>query len=131
MSLNERTGWRDEELSRRHRTWGYDLPAVDLDFVLLEYDHSVPVALIEHKHELAAPVDFNSPNIAALRSLADGARLKAFVVRYGASLDWYRVRPLNEQAKVIVPDEVRLNEAEYVRFLYRLRGRECPPAWNT
>ena len=31
----ERTGWRDEKLSQRHRMWGWDCPAVDIDFLLL------------------------------------------------------------------------------------------------
>jgi hypothetical protein len=64
MSAEERTGWRDEELSLRHRLyWGRDCPAVDVDFMLsdapemfddnfrlVEYYHSKPKALIEYKH---------------------------------------------------------------------------------
>lgn len=38
MSGPERTGWRDENLSRRHREWGFHCPAVDLGFLLIEYD---------------------------------------------------------------------------------------------
>jgi hypothetical protein len=34
----ERTRWRDEALSARHRKWGFHCPAVDLDLILCEYD---------------------------------------------------------------------------------------------
>jgi hypothetical protein len=42
----ERSGWRDLELSGRHRRWGWDCPAVDLDFLFLEYDKGKAVALV-------------------------------------------------------------------------------------
>jgi hypothetical protein len=50
MSASERTGWRDESVSRRHRKWGFDCPATDLDFMLLEYNHGAPVAVVDYKH---------------------------------------------------------------------------------
>ena len=36
----ERTGWRDEEISRRHRLWGVSCAATDIDFLLVELQHS-------------------------------------------------------------------------------------------
>ena len=47
----ENTFWRDGALSLRHKKWGYDLPALDMDFLMIEYDHGIPVALIEYKLE--------------------------------------------------------------------------------
>ncbi len=35
----ERTGWRDEKISQRHREWGYNCPAVDLDFEVVDRVH--------------------------------------------------------------------------------------------
>jgi len=32
------------QLSDRHRQWGDDCPMVDLDFLMCEYNHGVPVA---------------------------------------------------------------------------------------
>lgn len=43
----EKWGMRDQDLSERHRLYGYNLPCVDLDFPLLEFHHEKPVALIE------------------------------------------------------------------------------------
>ena len=54
----ERLGWRDERLSERHGHWGFNCPAVDLDFVMLEYNHGKPCALVEYKHK-----NTSSPNI--------------------------------------------------------------------
>ena len=32
----ERTGWRDEEISRRHRLYGVSCPMIDIDFLVSE-----------------------------------------------------------------------------------------------
>ena len=45
----ERTNWRDEALSQRHRQWGWNCPGLDLDFVFLEYDKGRAVAVVEYK----------------------------------------------------------------------------------
>ena len=58
----ERSGWRDEWISKRHRLWGFDCPAVDIDFLMLEYDRSVPCALIEYKEQHARPVNLKHPD---------------------------------------------------------------------
>lgn len=57
MTAYERTGWRDEAISARHRRWGYNVPAVDLDFPLIEYDRGVCKAIIDYKHIKAHPMN--------------------------------------------------------------------------
>lgn len=127
MTAHERTGWRDARLSRRHRSWGPDLPAVDIDFLLAEYDHADPRALIEYKHQWAAPVAPSSPGLQVVSRLADRADLPAFVVRYSGDLSQYRVRALSEGAASIISEPEEMSEAEYVDFLHLLRGR-IPPS---
>jgi hypothetical protein len=34
----ERNGWRDLEMSLRHKLWGFHCPAVDIDFLMVEYN---------------------------------------------------------------------------------------------
>ena len=51
MTSNEQHFKRDAWLSGRHRVWGSNVPAMDLDFILAEYDKCVPVALIDYKHQ--------------------------------------------------------------------------------
>ena len=51
----ERSGWRDEGISRRHRLWGVSCSATDIDFLLVEYIYNTPKAIIEYKNEHAPP----------------------------------------------------------------------------
>lgn len=118
----ERTAWRDEGLSRRHRTWGWDCPAVDLDFLLIEYTHNQPVALIEYKNEHAVTIDFQSSGYQTLKNLANKANLPAFSVRYADDYSWWEVVALNAQGVTWVQGKQLLTEPQYVELLYRLRG---------
>ena len=122
----ERTGWRDQELSLRHGCWGFNCPAVDLDFVMLEYNHGQPCALVEYKHHHAKVVDASHATYRALVALADGyakGPLPCFVARYTPE-DWsFLVIPLNDAAKKHYAHCAgeRLTEQRFVRSLHLLR----------
>lgn len=122
----ERTGWRDLKLSERHRRWGWDCPAVDLDFLFLEYDKGKAVALVEYKHELAPPQYASHPSYQAMIDLGNRADLPVFACRYAADFSWWRVVPLNQKAKELLPTIKEMTETEWVTLLYRLRGYEPP-----
>jgi len=123
----ERTGWRDLRLSQRHRRWGWDCPAVDLDFLFLEYDAGKAVALVEYKHEQAAQQWPSHPTYLAMRDLGTRAGVPVFGVRYADDFSWWRVVPLNGDAKHWLPVPRKMTERGWVTFLYRLRGRSLPP----
>ena len=142
MTSNERHFKRDAWLSGRHRAWGRDVPAMDLDFVLAEYDRCVPVALIDYKHE-HADSDLNTANIKTLTALGDMAGLPSFIVRYGHSnqdgwwgevredsVPWFQVIPLNNYAHgADLPsndNNTKLSELVFVSWLYDMRGRKIP-----
>lgn len=124
----ERTGWRDEGISKRHRRWGFNCPAVDLDFLMVEYNLGLPVGLVEYKHHQARTPDVRHATYRALTSLADGYAkdgkadpLPFLVAFYWPDVWAFRVTPVNEAARrAFSPSEV-LSEYEYVRRLYRLR----------
>ena len=124
----ERTGWRDSEISLRHRKWGYNCPAVDLDFVMAEYNHGKPVAIVEYKHRCAQEPQIGHPTYQALTALADGytcGALPFFVAIYYPPEWYFRVIPVNEAAKAYykhVLDEY-LTEQRFVKSLYVLRKR--------
>lgn len=123
----ERTGWRDGQISARHRLYGWDVPALDIDFLMLEYDSGKPSALIEYKAEGAAAVNVNHPSIRAVKALADAAHIPFFVVFYSQAKNWcYHVTPVNPAARQMVPCPAYHSEREYVTLLYRLRGRAAP-----
>lgn len=122
----ERTGWRDEALSRRHRRWGWDCPAVDLDFLFLEYDRGRATAIVEYKNEHAAPQYASHPTYQAMIDLGNRAKIPVIACRYADDFSWWRVTPLNSEAKKCVPAQIVLDETGWVRLLYRLRGYELP-----
>lgn len=122
----ERTGWRDEALSARHRAWGWDCPMVDIDFLVAEYDAKEPVAIIEYKSEYAAPQRATNASYQVLIKLATWAHIPFFNVRYACDFSWWKVTPLNGFAKDVQPVRCEVDEREFVTFLYRLRGRALP-----
>lgn len=120
----ERSGWRDLSLNDRHRKWGWDCPATDLDFI--EYDNGRAVAIIEYKNEFAAPAKAASANVQALIDVGRRARLPVFGVRYAHDFAWFKVKPLNSWAAGFLPETKEMTEKEYVALLYRIRGRPLP-----
>jgi hypothetical protein len=126
MVKPERTGERDMSLSERHRLYGVDCPAVDIDLLLIEYDTATPVALIEYKNEHAYSGHTSWSTWHALETLANNALLPLFQVIYSSDFSRWQVRPMNYIARYRIPQPVEMNEPDFVRFLYSIRGREVP-----
>ncbi|RKL62325.1 hypothetical protein DXT63_11890 [Thermoanaerobacteraceae bacterium SP2] len=127
MVKPERTGERDMSLSERHRLYGIDCPAVDIDLLLIEYDSATPVALIEYKNEHSFSGNTSWSTWRALETLANNAMLPLFKVTYSSDFSRWCVRPVNYIAQYRIPQPVEMDEPDFVRFLYSLRGREVPP----
>lgn len=122
----ERTGWRDLSLSQRHRKWGWDCPAVDLDFLFLEYDRGKAVAIVEYKHERAAPQRASHPTYQAMIDLGTRAGVPVIAVRYASDFVVWKAIPLNEKAKEWLPERREMTEREWVTLLYNMRGYDPP-----
>lgn len=118
----ERTGWRDQALSSRHRRWGFHCPGVDLDFVLVEYALGQPAALVEYKHHESGPVDLTHPSYRALKELADRSCVPFIVARYWPEVWCFDVLPVNRVACTSVTAGL-MSERDYVGCLHQLRGR--------
>jgi hypothetical protein len=101
---------------------------VDIDFLVTDYDHGKPVAIIEYKHELADEKNTHDMSYRALKALANASKIPCFVCRYSAGLDLFKPQSLNGFAKDHMLDGKTMTEEEWVGFLYELRGREVPPA---
>lgn len=123
MSFEERTGWRDEALSNRHRTWGKGCAAVDIDFLMLEYNYAAPAALVEYKNEFAAVQSSKHFTYQALAELANRARIPFFACRYASDFSWWKVTPLNPNAKEHIPETTVMTESQWVELLYKTRGK--------
>ncbi len=122
----ERTGWRDEALSRRHRRWGWDCPAADLDFLFMEYDRGKAVAIVEYKNEHAAPQYACHPTYQAMIDLGNKAGLPVFACRYSDDFTKWKAVPLNDKAREFLSERKTLTEQEWVRLLYSIRGYDVP-----
>lgn len=123
----ERTGWRDEALSRRHRRWGWDCPAVDLDLPLpgirprkASCDRGV------QKRAQAAPQYASHPTYQAMIDLGDRAQIPVIACRYSDDFQTWKVTPLNKPAKQFLPQRAVLSEQEWVKLLYAIRGYAVP-----
>ena len=124
----ERTGWRCEQISQRHRQWGYNCPCVDLDFMVAEYNYGKPVALIEYKEKRAAPPSLDHPTYRALIALADGyihGPIPCVIVFYCSEKWWFKILPLNQAAKDWCGhiEGETITEKRFVTGLYKLRKK--------
>lgn len=123
MTSWERTGWRDRELSSRHRRWGFDGPAVDLDFLLIEYHSAEPVAIVEYKHHQAARPALSHPSYQALLALAERIpKLPLLVARYWPDTWAFEVTSVNPSAQRHFGPACCLTERQYVTALHELRS---------
>lgn len=118
----ERTGWRDQEISERHRTWGFNCPAVDLDFLMVEYNAGRPAALVEYKYIKARQPDLNHATYRALTILADSAKLPFIIAFYERGDWWFRTQPVNALALQFCQNGQIMDEREFVSMLYRIRN---------
>lgn len=129
---DERTGWRDQWLSARHKLWGFDCPATDLDFLMLEFNNEKPCALIDYKEEHhSKDMSDSASGRKASKILADNSKIPFLIVRYVSHGNSYRVITGNEYAYKACQEYMNvldrtLTEVEYVTFLYWLRGMEVP-----
>lgn len=128
MSANERSGWRDQELSRRHRRWGFNCPAVDLDFLMVEYHLGVPVAIVDYKHwrhHEGDDINIDHPNYVAAGNLysPSGEQLPLFVARYWPEVWAIRALAVNDAAKRWLGEGAwrSMTERQWVTGLHKLR----------
>jgi hypothetical protein len=85
-----------KRLYERHRSWGSG-PATDIDCILIEYDRSRPVALIEYKIEFARTYFLSHPNYQCIKRIADTCKLPFFggpVRRKFFLVQGYSTKPL-------------------------------------
>lgn len=135
MSAHERTGWRDQEISERHRRWGFNCPAVDVDFLLIEYDQGTPVAIIDYKLGLERNISPMAANHRAQQSLYVRENhhyipVPHYIVTYESQPQWrFRIRAVGAYALIYMKQaggtELHTcTEAEYVAWLYEMRRQQ-------
>jgi hypothetical protein len=124
----ERSNWRDEEFSKRHRKYGFPLAATDIDFLLIEYTSGEVVAIIEHKN-ICAKLSNSTASIKIISKFCDKSLTPFFVVRYAKINEkefTFKVFPINKSAKEKLKKSIVMDEYDYVEFLWKLRNLEIP-----
>ena len=121
--MPERLGFRDMDISLRHREWGYQCPAVDIDFLMCEYDFGQVVAIIEYKHHNIKEIDPSKSSFKVIKNLADQryTPIPFFVVMYWRDIWAFKVYPMNLKARVFCDTPTMMTEYDYVSMLYRIR----------
>ena len=126
ITMRERSGWRDEAISRRHRLWGVELQATDIDWLVSEYRSESgdirPAAIVEYKKGFANSPNLNSPQYIVIGKLATRADLPFFVCHYTADCSQFSVTPANGWAKKILSCTKNFSEEDYIRLGFFLRG---------
>ena len=114
--------------SDRHRLYGYNAPALDIDFFMIEYDHGLPAALIEAKHINAKNVRLDHPSFKAMKILADNSSIPFFITYYDPDTCCYFVVSMNDHARAVpLCSQPRwFTETNYVKMLYWLRKKNAP-----
>lgn len=123
----ERSEWRDRDLSLRHRIWGKGLFLVDLDFIGVEYAYgSEPVLLVEYKYRavLNSEFNYNDANLKAVGNLGTAAGIAAILVFYEKNPWWFELMPLNKKATLFFNDHQIMSEREFVVMLHEVRGHK-------
>jgi len=125
--VKERSGWRDEWISNRHREFGWNCPFVDVDFMGFEFDNFQTVAIVEYKH-YQANVKLESAQMKTLRNTADKLEVPFLVVVYYPEFCCYYVIAMNQIARNLPHcDKAQFwHEQNYVTLLYHIRGKKVP-----
>lgn len=119
-----------DSISRRHRDWGWDCPATNLDCLMYEYNDHQPVVLLDYKCKLPNVRDRVISSTKAIRNLAIKANIPFFVVYYN-NIAWsFQLDPIGAQAEstmrsVFEPLQT-ISELQFVSFLYGLRKQPLP-----
>jgi len=123
----ERTQWRDQKLSERHRKWGFNCPAIDIDFLMIEFHVGEPIAIVDYKRYTGSIKNLNQKSINAISTLANNSNIPFFVVFYWDDIWAFQITAINNIAKNIlqqhkIDKNKILTEQQYVSFLYKLRN---------
>ena len=116
--------WRDLGLSRRHSKWGFDYPAVDLGSLFLEHNNGQVKAIIAYKNEHEEKQYASYPMYQAIINLGDKATIPVIACRYNDDYSKYKATPLNVYARNYLHETKELNEADFVRLLYEIKGQD-------
>jgi hypothetical protein len=122
MSAGERSGFRDEALVGWHCVNHLHCRAAGVQLLMLEYNHGLPVALVDYRRYEDGVPNTDHPIYRALITLA--GTLPFVIVYYDRKTWGMCVAPQNLAARRVIGPDSLLSEAEYVEWLHEIRGGE-------
>jgi len=126
---------KDATLNNIHMSWGWDLPATDIDCLFVEYKYPhEPAAIIEYKHQNWNR-DFTKGPIKTLFSLAVRADLPFFVVVWNNNPSvTFELYAMNNQAikelitynetNDFIKEGIQISEDQYINFMTFIRRKK-------
>ncbi len=132
---------KDATINNIHMSWGWDLPATDIDCLFVEYNYpNNPAALIEYKHQNWNR-DFTKGPIRTIHALANKADLPFFVVIWNNKPEvTFEIYCMNNQArsqhldynvflkvlenKELVKEAQQITEKQYIDFMTFIRRQK-------
>ena len=133
-SYIDETSLAEKAYTLRHREYGWDVPATDIDIIefapdylerrWIEYDNHEPLALIDMKSSVTFSTTLSC--IKAQARLADRAGLPFFIAGHCSAVAEFRMVHGNDEARKIPLPRGPVSELVWVRFLYYLRKRPVP-----
>ena len=133
IGLEHGIEFKNQPISRYHRSLGYDVPIADIDFIEIgNADDLTPLLMVEYKEksssyriEQARATDGRESyqSVPALRRFADKARVPFILTKYSISQNpnddgEYIVWAINDLARKLIPEEgIKLTENQYFAFL--------------
>lgn len=117
-------------ISLRHRHWGFDCPMVDIDFLVIEYNHGRCAGIVEYKHTFAKVQLSGHPSYRALRVMADSLNVPFIGCRYSSDCLCYKATTLSREATKLWRGPRLFTEPEWVEFLYQMRGLRLPDLFD-
>lgn len=122
------TNYGDGPISDWHRrALGYDMPAVDVDKLLIEYESALPAAVIDFKFWNVKRLEPFSASNKALRELcaARSYELPFFIVKYAPDCASFLTYSMNPAARKFVGGSpgsyAAMNSQEFIQFQQELR----------
>jgi hypothetical protein len=122
----ERQRGRHRDHNPARRPEGENYPPAEMHFLCQESGLDTAYALCEYHHEKAPEQDLTQPRYQALIKVGDCAGVATFTVRYAGDLSWWRVTPLNQLARDLLPEQRMMTEQEWSGFLNSLRDLQLP-----
>ena len=131
MANLERSGWRDEWISKFHRKLGDALGMTDLDFVVIEWNQHngrmIPRAIIDYK-VAGADISKSNPSLRAYETVGDILKVPALLVWYRRQAPaQFKIKGINRSGlRHGTPDWI--GTRAYAEWLYRLRNMDITEA---